>query len=47
MTNSIEQNPFSEADSRSAGREIPRILWTADPLPCSHNHNTGLYPDPL
>jgi hypothetical protein len=27
MTNSMEQNLSWEANSRSAGQEIPRLLW--------------------
>jgi len=27
LTNSMEQSPYSEANSHSAGQEIPRILW--------------------
>jgi hypothetical protein len=26
-TNCMEPNPYWEADSRSAGQDIPRILW--------------------
>ena len=46
-SNSTEQRPSGEANSLSAGQEIPRILWEHEgSLPCSQQLATCPYPEP-
>jgi hypothetical protein len=37
ITNSMEQSPSLEADSHSASREIPHLLWNPKAHYCVHN----------
>jgi hypothetical protein len=41
----MKQNPSSEANSRSASKEIPILQRTEGLLPCSQEATTRQYPD--
>jgi hypothetical protein len=43
----MERGPSWEANSYWSSQDSPRILWKLeDPLPCSQEPTTSLYPEP-
>jgi hypothetical protein len=46
ITNSMEQSPCSEANSRSASQTIPRLLWNQNVNFVRYEFAKGSYPEP-